>query len=116
MADEVPNLTVEILKQIRDGVSRLETSLNARMDGVASELRETNGRLSSLESTVQQGFEKTNLRLEAVEIAVLRMAKVNDAVLEEQMKDTEKLEAIEMRLRRLEQHAGLPPFDSNGER
>ena len=72
MADEAPNLTVEILKQIRDGISRLETNLGSRIDAVHADLQETNSRLGNVE-----------LRLERVEGAIVRMSKVNDAVLEE---------------------------------
>jgi hypothetical protein len=82
MADELPNLTVEILKQIRD------------------ELRVANQRLSSLEATTSERLSSlegearsTNQRLERVEGVLLRMAKVNDAVLDEQLKDTTRLEA-----------------------
>src|SRR5262245_6180386 len=98
MADELPNLTIEILKQIRDGISRLETSLGSRLDETNRRLDETIERLSGVE-----------VGLKEVKVAVLRMAKVNDAVLEEQLKDTERLDGIEARVRRLEQHAGLPP-------
>lgn len=90
VADEPPSVTVEILKQIRD------------------ELRTANQRLSSLETHAMS----TNDRLERVEVVLVRMSKVNDAVLDEQLKDAHRLEAIELRLRRIEQHVGLPPLGS----
>ena len=95
MADELPSLTIEILKQIRDGISGLGT----RLDETNRRLDETNTRLSSVETGLKD-----------LRVAVLRVAKVNDAVLDEQIKDTDKIEGLEVRVQRLEQHAGLPPL------
>ena len=69
MADELPNLTVEILKQIRDGISQLETNVGARLDTLRTELKgemtalrgemtalrsELKGEMSELRSVVTQ--------------------------------------------------------------
>src|SRR5262249_8747704 len=105
MAEEMPSLTVEILKQIRDGISRLEANIGSRLDETNRRLDETNRRLDETNerlSNVEGG-------LKEVKVAVLRMAKVNDAVLDEQLKDTERLDGLEARVQRLEQHGGLPP-------
>jgi len=106
MADEVAHLAVEILKQIRDEVR----SSNERLARLEETVRGSNERLSHLEATVEAGFTRTTERLESLERAVVRMGKVNDAVLEEQLKDSQRLEGIEIRLRRLQDHAGLPPL------
>jgi septal ring factor EnvC (AmiA/AmiB activator) len=101
MADELPSLTLEVLKQIRDGISRLETRVdetNSRLSGLETRVDETNSRLSSVERGLND-----------LRIAVVHMGKVNDAVLREQMSDTERLKGIEVRLRRLEEHVGLAP-------
>ena len=113
MADEVANLTVEILKQIGDEVrssnerlSRLETTMEAGFKDLRGEVQHTNQRLDR----TNERLDETNDRLASLERAVVSMAKVNDAVLEEQLKDGQRLEGIEIRLRRLEAHVGLPPL------
>jgi len=53
MADD---LTVEILKQIRDGITSLKVDVNERLDGLSGRIDETNQRL-----------DQTNVRLERVE-------------------------------------------------
>jgi hypothetical protein len=72
MAEEVSSLTIEILKQIRDGISSLEAHLGSRLDETNRRLDETNVRLTNVEAGL------SDLR-----VAVLRVAKVNDAVLDE---------------------------------
>jgi len=94
MADEVPNLTHQILREIRD------------------ELRKTNHRLEETNQRLDEGFKELGGRIERLETAVVRMGKVNDAVLDEQIKDSERLDGHEVRLGRLEQHTGLPPLGS----
>jgi len=51
VADDHPNLTVEILKQIRDGISQLETNLGDRIDTLRAELK---GELVELRGAVSQ--------------------------------------------------------------
>ena len=66
--------------------SRIDT-VGSRIDAVHVDLQETNSRLGKVE-----------LKLERVEVAIVRMSKVNDAVLDEQFKDSGKLEALEGRV------------------
>ena len=81
MADDHPNLTVEILKQIRDGISQLETNLGDRIDTLRAELK---GELVELRGAVSQH------------------GRIVDHALHVSLEDSGRLEAIEGRLRTLE--------------
>ena len=101
MDDESPNLTHEILKQIRDETRGMRQELghtnqklgrtNERLDNVHAELKETNRRLTSL------GAHTVRLT-----DAVTRHARIVDQTLEVSLEDSGRLDALEGRVSTLE--------------
>jgi chromosome segregation ATPase len=104
VADELPNLTVEILKQIRDGISHLETNLGARLDALRTELK---GEITGLRTELKG--EMTTLRTELKgEMSELRSVmaqhgRIVDNALHVSLEDSGRLEALEGRVRTLEE-------------
>ena len=94
MADETPNLTHEILKQIRDEMRGVRQELghtNERLDGVRAELKETNRRLTSLEGeTIRVGD------------AVTRHGRIVDRNLEVSLEDSGSSTRSHRKVRTLE--------------
>jgi len=88
VADELPNITVEILKQIRDGVSHL----GDRMDAVRTEL---GGRIDNL--GVRIDAVRTELKGELVELrgVVAQHGRIVDHALQVSLEDSGRLEVIE---------------------
>lgn len=100
MADELPNVTVEILKQIRDGISQLEGNLGNRIDAVRTEL---GGRIDDL--GVRVDSVRTELKAELVELrgVVAQHGRIVDNALQVSLEDSGRLDVIEGRLRTLEE-------------
>jgi hypothetical protein len=65
---DVNDLTVEILKQIRDGVDHLGTSLGERIDRIGD-------RVDHLETSLGERLDGTNHRLDRVEQGLLDLGK-----------------------------------------
>ena len=68
MADDIANLTVEILKQIRDGVHRTNERLDQTNERLEQGFAETNRTLSKLEEHAIE----TNKRLATVENVLMQ--------------------------------------------
>ena len=97
---EPTDITIEILKDIRDEVHTLREDTNARLDEVSGRVGETNTRLDRLEH--RQTEAEVRMRTEATSIvgAVdrLREVLVEDRTLRRQVDDHERrLRAIETR-------------------
>ena len=93
MSDDVPSLTLGVLKQIRDEIRELR-----------GEARQSNTRLASLETKVEQ----SNTRLASLETKV----EVMNAHLYSVHRDLRELidgrvQGLERRLHAVEQHLGL---------
>lgn len=86
------DLTVEILKQIRDGIGTLKTELHADIAELNTGL---GARIDAL---------NTDLRTEIADLrrTVLRVARVNDETLTVSLEDSGRVEALEARVRTLE--------------
>ncbi len=63
----VADLTIEILKQIRDGIHSMREDFNARLDQTNARLDQTNARLDQTNARL----ETSNVRLERVEQGLL---------------------------------------------
>ncbi len=95
-------ITIEILKGIRDEVHTLREDTNTRLDEVSRRVGETNTRLDRLEH--RQAEAEVRMRTEATAVvgAVDRLREVllEDRTLRQQVDDHER------RLRAIEPHAG----------
>jgi cell division protein FtsB len=105
MADDIANLTVEILKQIRDGVHRTNERLdqtNQRLDQTNERLEqgfaETNRRLSKLEEHAIE----TNKRLATVENVLMQHGRIVDGVRHTSLEDLNRFDVLEGRVASLE--------------
>jgi hypothetical protein len=89
VADDVSNLSVEILKQIRDGITHLESNLGGRIDDLRAEM-------SGLRTELKDDMKE----LRGI---VMQHGRIVDGALQVSLEDSGRLEAIEGRLRKLEE-------------
>lgn len=104
MGDDIPNLTVEILKQIRDGVQRTNERLDQTNERLEQGFAETNRSLSKLE---EQAIE-TNKRLATFENVLTQHGRIVDGVLHTSLEDANRFDVIEGRLAALEAKVDAP--------
>lgn len=74
---ETADLTIEILKQIRDEIRVTRADLSARIDETNARLDQTNARLDQTNSRLDQTnsrLDQTNSRLDRVEETLLELA------------------------------------------
>jgi len=92
VADELPSVTVEILKQIRDGIAQLESNLGTRIDAVGARVDAVGARVDAV---------RTELKGELTELrsVVMVHGRIVDNALHVSLEDSGRLEAIEGRLR-----------------
>ena len=91
------DLTVEILKQIRDGIRDMQQDFNARLDQTNARLDQTNERL-----------DESNTRLERVEQGLLDLGKFMRQIAVDQARHERRA------LRREDSAARPPPLDRVG--
>src|SRR5689334_16248634 len=99
----VANLTVEILKQIRDEVR----STNERLSETNQRLDETRVELRGELARTNERLTKTNAQLEELKGITLRVAQSNQAILELQQDDSERIRSLERRMNAVEKHLGF---------
>ncbi|MGE0784368.1 MAG: hypothetical protein AB7S26_01670 [Sandaracinaceae bacterium] len=88
---EPENLTVQILKEIRDEIVATRTDLGARLDQTNARLDQTNARLDQTNARLDQ----TNARLEGVEGALLDLAQQQRFMVRHQSALTERDRRLE---------------------
>jgi hypothetical protein len=98
--ERVANLTVEILREIRDEAKKT----NTRLDQTNARLDQTNVRLDGLQAETRQGFEA--LRAEMHQGFDLVGRRIDNVLLGEHRHEHEELRG---RVERIEQHLGLEP-------
>jgi chromosome segregation ATPase len=74
VADDVQNITVEILKQIRDETRLSREDLGKRIDAVRTEL---SGRIDAVRVDLGARIDQTNARLDKVEETLVELATQN---------------------------------------
>jgi chromosome segregation ATPase len=108
VSKEPENLVLELLRNIRADIARVDEKIDVKVDGAKSELR---SEINSLRADVASDFVAVNARIDAVrketgeQIAGLRRAVVeyHSAVLGHGV----LISDLEARVRRMEQHLGL---------
>lgn len=109
MSNGPENLVLELLRNIRADIARLDEKIDVKVDGAKNELR---AEINSLRADVASDFVVMSARIDAVgketgeQIAGLRRAVVeyHSAVLGHGV----LISDLEGRMRRVEQHLGLP--------
>ena len=95
---DVANLTVQILREIRDEAKKT----NARLDDTNARLDDTNARLDLLQTEVREGF--AGLRTEMHDGFEHLGGRIDNVLLGEHRQEHEELRG---RVERIEQHLGL---------
>jgi hypothetical protein len=97
--DDLPTVTVEILKQIRDGIAKLESNLGTRIDALGSRVDALGTRIDAVGARVDAV--RTELKGELTELrgVVMLHGRIVDNALQVSLEDSGRLEAIEGRPR-----------------
>ena len=102
------NLTLQVLKQIRDEIVATRSDLGARIDGTNQRIDGTNGGLLALESKVDALAHRqteSELRLATEVVAVARAVEGVRELLRERLDDRDRIDDHERRLAALERGA-----------
>ena len=99
---DAADLTVEILKQIRDGVFEMKAEVTSLRNDLNSLRSETHEGLARLETKTEQGLAAVREEVSDLRRTVARVARVNDETLSVALDDSGRMDALEGRVGTLE--------------